>query len=321
MKKQAGIEIYRSPDDNVQVEVQVSEDTVWLNRHQLAFLFDRDIKTVGKHIGNVFKEKELEHASTGAKFATVQKEGNRLVERQVEHYNLDVIISVGYRVKSKRGTQFRIWATKVLKEKLLRSIAPKGTEKQLAQVVKYIGRITTGKTLEKEETVGLLQVITEYERALDLLDQYDHQQLQVTGKPRKSRKITVQDVRKLVASMKAKFGGSKLFGAEKDGSLESSIETIYQTFEGKDLYATPEIKAANLLYFMVKNHSFTDGNKRIAAATFIMFLHKNSLLLDEAGNKIIDNNTLVALTLLIAESDPKDRDMLVKVTVNLIQKS
>jgi len=256
------VELYRSSDSMVAVKVTFDRETVWLSQEQMAQLFERDRTVISRHILNVFKEGELDEKLVSAKYAHTTPHGaikGKIQRSETKLYNLDVIISVGYRVKSKRGTRFRIWATKVLKEKLLQTIAPKGTEIQLAQVVKYIGRITAGKTLEKEEAVGLLQVITEYERALDLLDQYDHQQLQVTGKPKKSRKITVQDVRKLVASMKAKFGGCKLFGAEKDGSLESSIKTIFQTFEGKELYATPEIKAAHLLYFMVKNHHLLMG--------------------------------------------------------------
>lgn len=312
------VELFQSDDNQIEIQVSYNQESVWLNRQQMSVLFERDIKTIGKHINNVFAEGELEENRTVAKFATVQNEGGRFVERQLEYYNLDVTISVGYRVKSLRGTQFRIWATKVLKEKLLENVTQKNSAAELANVVKYIARITEGKALDNPETTGLLHVITDYSRALELLDKYDHQQLELNTVAEKSAMLSVEEVRQLVAEMNEQYGSGNLFGKEKDRSLESSVSSIFQTFEGRELYPTPEIKAANLLYFLTKNHSFVDGNKRIAAATFIYFLNKNNLLYREFGMKRIDNNTLVALTLLLAESNPDDREMLVKVIVNLL---
>jgi prophage maintenance system killer protein len=289
-----------------------------LTLNDLSTLFFRDKSVISRHIKKIFLEGELIRDSVVAKNATTGADGKTY---QVEYYNLDAIISVGYRVNSLRGTQFRIWATRVLKEKLLESVNTKNAQMELAKVVKFIGRITEGKALEKEEAVGLLHVITDYNYALEILDKYDHQQLEVQTSFSKSEQITVEEVRQLVVSMKQKFGGSDLFGMEKDKSLESSVAAIYQTFDGVELYPSPEIKAANLLYFTTKNHSFVDGNKRIAAALFIYFLHKNKILFNDYGTKIIDNNTLVALTLMLAESNPNDKEMLVKVIVNLIQKN
>jgi len=312
---------YAAPNNQIVIEVGVEMETVWLNQRQMSELFEKDTDTIGLHLKNIFAEGELAESSTTEFFSVVQSEGNRKVNRKIKYYNLDAIISVGYRVNSIRGTQFRIWATRVLKEKLLESVNSKNAQLELAKVVKFIGRITEGKALEKEEAVGLLNVITDYNYALEILDKYDHQQLEIPSAVGKSEQISIEEVRQLVISMKQKFGGSDLFGMEKDNSLESSVTTIYQTFDGIELYPSPQIKAANLLYFTTKNHSFVDGNKRIAAALFVYFLHKNKILFNDYGTKIIDNNTLVALTLMLAESNPNDKEMLVKVIVNLIQKN
>jgi prophage maintenance system killer protein len=312
---------YAAPNNQIVIEVGVEMETVWLNQRQMSELFEKDTDTIGLHLKNIFAEGELAESSTTEFFSVVQSEGNRKVNRKIKYYNLDAIISVGYRVNSIRGTQFRIWATRVLKEKLLESVNSKNAQLELAKVVKFIGRITEGKALEKEEAVGLLNVITDYNYALEILDKYDHQQLEIPTAVGKSEQISIEEVRQLVISMKQKFGGSDLFGMEKDNSLESSVTSIYQTFDGIELYPSPQIKAANLLYFTTKNHSFVDGNKRIAAALFVYFLHKNKILFNDYGTKIIDNNTLVALTLMLAESNPNDKEMLVKVIVNLIQKN
>jgi len=309
---------YIAPESEIELEVGFERDTVWLSQKQMSFLFQKDTDTIGLHLKNIFAEGELAENSTTEFFSVVQIEGKRQVTRNIKFYNLDAIISVGYRVNSKRGTQFRIWATKVLKEKLLESVTRKNTAEELVNVVKYIGRITEGRALEKEEAVGLLQVITDYSHALEMLDKYDHQLLELKTVAKESTIVTVEEIRQLIDELKKRFGGSALFGLEKDQSLESSVTAIYQTFDGKELYPSPEIKAANLLYFLVKNHSFVDGNKRIAAAAFILFLHKNNLLYGKYEVKIIDNNTLVALTLMLAESNPTDREMLIKVVVNLI---
>lgn len=313
--------VYQSSDLNSKLKVRFESDSLWLSLNQLTQLFERDKSVISRHLTNIYKEGELTREATVAKNATVQIEGNREVFREVEYFNLDAVISVGYRVNSKRGTQFRIWATKVLKEKLLESAKRSDQTNQLTQVIRFIARITEGKSIEKEEALGLLQVITEYDYALELLDQYDHQKLTLTPVPveKESKIITVAEVRQLVREMKEKFRVSHLFGREKDESLESSVAAVFQTFDGKQLYCSPEQKAANLLYFLTKNHSFVDGNKRIAAATFIYFLHKNNMLYTSQRMKIIDNNTLVALTLMLAESNPDDREMLVKVIVKILQ--
>ena len=303
---------YIAPDTKVELEVGLEQETVWLNQDQMVTLFQRDQSVISRHIRNVFSEGELDRKSNMQKMHITNS------DKPVMYFNLDVIISVGYRVKSIRGTQFRIWATKVLKEKLLESVNRRNSAQELVNVVRYIGRITEGKALEKEEAVGLLHVITDYSHALEILDQYDHQQLEVVTRDGKSVQVTSDEIRHLVKEMRVKFGAGDLFGVEKDQSLESSVAAIYQTFDGKELYPAPEIKAANLLYFLVKNHSFVDGNKRIAAATFIWFLHKNNILFDNYGIKVLDNNTLVALTLMLAESNPDDREMLVKVVVKLL---
>ena len=309
---------YIVPEAKVELEVGYEQDTIWLSQKQMAILFEKDSDTIGLHLRNIYSNEELNESSTTEDFSVVQLEGKRQVTRKMKFYNLDAIISVGYRVNSKRGTQFRIWATKVLKEKLLESVNRRNSAQELVNVVRYIGRITVGKALEKEEAVGLLHVITDYSHALEILDQYDHQQIEVAIGDKASIRVTAEEIRQLVKEMHVKFGAGNLFGVEKDQSLESSVAAIYQTFDGKELYPSPEIKATNLLYFLVKNHSFVDGNKRIAAATFIWFLHKNNILFDNLGIKVLDNNTLVALTLMLAESNPNDREMLVKVVVKLL---
>jgi len=309
--------IFSEQNQDLSIEVRYDQNTLWLTLNQLSILFKRDKSVISRHLKKIFNEGELFRNSVVARNATTAADGKTY---QVEFFNLDAIISVGYRVNSIQGNKFRIWATTVLKEKLLESVSAKNPVKDLLYVIDYIDRITEGKELEREEASGLLKVITHYTHALDILDQYDHQQIEIISDQKESIPMDIAEIRGLIASMRFHFCAGNLFGLEKDGSLESSLSTIFQTFNGKELYPTPEIKAANLLYFLVKNHSFTDGNKRIAAAIFIYFLHRNNILATEFGRKIIDNNTLVALTLMLAESDPKDREMLVKVIVNLLTK-
>jgi len=324
---ESGIEIYKGKDNQTHVEVKFDQETVWLNRHQLALLFNRDIKTIGKHINNVFDEGELRESATVAKFATVQKEGNRTIEREIEHYNLDVIISVGYRVKSKQGTQFRQWATQRLKDYLVKGYAIneqrlKASQQQLTDLkksMKLLETVVQQKQLSTDEAIGLLKVVTAYSHALDLLDKYDHQQLLIpTEKKVAVKKLTYADAIKQIGLWRKQQNAGKLFGNEKDESFQSSLQTIYQTFGGKDLYPSLQEKAANLLYFVVKNHSFTDGNKRIAAGLFLYFLDKNKQLYAIDGSKIIADNTLVAITIMIAESNPNDKDIMIKLIVNLM---
>ena len=322
VKENRALVPYRFVDKDESMDVYLDAETVWLSQKLMADLFEKDTDTVGLHIKNIYKEKELDEGSTTEYFSVVQKEGKREVTRDVRFYNLDVIISVGYRVKSKRGTQFRIWATKVLKERLLSSYKQNQlSEKELAKVIRLIGDITEGKELAKDEAVGLLNVITDYTYALDLLDDFDYRRLQIKETATEEEfRITYAKAVKVIKELKLKFGSSQLFGKEKDDSFRSSIGNIYQTFNGKELYPSLEEKAAHLLYFLIKNHSFIDGNKRIGASIFLWFLKENKMLYRWDGSKRIADNALVALALLIAESNPKEKEIIVKVIVNLINK-
>jgi len=318
--------MYQTPDGNTQLDVKLDDENVWINRQQMAELFDRDVKTIGKHINNAVKE-ELNGLPTVANFATVQTEGNRKIERKIDYYNLDMIISVGYRVKSNRGIQFRIWANNILKEYLVKGYSLNESRlreqnkqlNSLKNTVSLLTNVLENKELNTDEATGLLKVVSDYAYALDVLDKYDHQQLTIEGTTAQELfAINYEEAIQAIHDLKDKFGGSSLFGNEKDQSFKSSISTIYQTFDGVDLYPSVEEKAASLLYFVVKNHSFTDGNKRIAAYLFVWFLEKNSILYRADGYKRIADNALVALTLMIAESKSDEKEMMVKVVVNLI---
>ncbi|PAW95062.1 cytochrome C biogenesis protein CycH [Mucilaginibacter sp. MD40] len=316
--------IYQAPDGQTSVEVKLQEETLWLSLNQLADLFERDKSVISRHLNNIFKEGELDRVSVVAKNATTAAD-NKIYN--VEYFNLDVVISVGYRVNSKRGTQFRIWANQVLKEYLVKGYAvneqrlKEQTEQfnSLKQTVNLLGNVLKNKELTSDEATGLLKVVTDYSYALDILDKYDHQQLTVEGTTDQQLFVaTYEEAIQAIKDLKDKFGGSSLFGNEKDDSFKGSVGTIYQSFGGVEFYPTIEEKAANLLYFIVKNHSFSDGNKRIAAYLFVWFLEKNSILYREDGSKRIADNALVALTLMIAESKPDEKEMMVKVVVNLI---
>lgn len=323
--------IFQSADGSIQIDVKMEQETVWLSLDQMAELFDKNKSTISRHIKNVFEEGELQTDSTVANFATVQQEGGRSVERDITYYNLDMIISVGYRVKSHRGTQFRIWATKVLKdymiqgyainEKRIKEVQSKYDE--LKDVVKVLGRtIIQQEKLSNDQQQGLLKVITDYVYALDTLDKYDYQQLIVENTSGSGYfYATYENAMEAILNLKEKFGASDLFANEKDDSFKSSIGQIYQTFGGVELYPSVEEKAAMLLYLVVKNHSFSDGNKRIAAMLFLWFLSKNGILYAEDGHKRIADNTLVALTLMIAESRTDEMEVMVKVVVNLINRN
>lgn len=330
MNKENQIEIYKSKDNQIEISVQLDKETVWLNQEQLTKLFGRDRTVVGRHIRNVFKEGELNEEEVCADLAHTTQHGaikGKTQSKNVKYYNLDVVISVGYRVKSARGTQFRIWANKVLKDYLVEGYAinEKRLQQKAAQlaslknVVALQEKVLTANTLNTNETQGLIHVISQYSKALDILDDYDHQRLIIPkSKHEEVFQIGYKEARKAIDELgkQTKFEG--LFGKEKDDSFKGSLDHIYQTFDGKDLYSSIEEKAAHLLYFVVKNHSFTDGNKRIAAFLFVWFLERNNLLLTQKGFKRISDNTLVALTLMIAESHPEDKDMMVKVVVNLL---
>ena len=320
------IEIYKDKDNQTQIEVKFEEDTVWLNQAQLADLFKGSRTNIVEHIKNIYKTGELEELSTCRKFRQVRKEGKRSVERQIDHYNLDIIISVGYRINSKRGTQFRQWATQRLKEYLVKGYAinekrlqeAENRFNELKQAIQLFDKVAHVKEISGSEAQGLLKVLSDFTVALNILDQYDHQTLKIKkSKSKEVFRISYKEAIKAVEGLKSKFGGSALFGNEKDKSFKGSLNGIYQTFDGKDLYPSVEEKAAHLLYFVVKNHSFTDGNKRIAAFLFVWFLDRNNLLYHQ-GKKVIDDNALVALTLMIAESNPDDMSMMIKVIVNLI---
>ena len=307
------IVIFETEDKSIVLPVTVESETVWLNRNQMAELFGRDVKTIGKHINNSLKEELDESGATVAKFATVQMEGEREVERYIEYYNLDVIISVGYRVKSKRGVEFRRWANSVLKQYILKGYAVNDNRiKQLGEVIRIMKR--TEHNLDSEQ---VLSVIEQYSKALDLLDSYDHQNM---TRPKGNEVIYVLDYEECMQVIESmRFGAeSELFGREKDDSFKGSIGNIYQSFAGMDVYESLEEKAANLLYFVTKNHSFLDGNKRIAATMFLYFLDKNQALFTD-GKKKIDDATLVALTIMIAESRPEEKEMMVSVIMNCMQ--
>lgn len=315
------IEIYRSQDGSVQLNVKLENETVWLSANQMAMLFDRDAKTIRKHINNVFADGELTKESN-THFLRVANS-----DKPVPFYNLDVIISVGYRVKSQQGVQFRRWATSVLKQYLIKGYAINQQIKldrynELKDVVRLMSRaVGLQDKVTTDEYSGLFNVISDYVYALDTLDQYDYQSLSIqqTTKDEPFR-ATYDNAMEAINALKEKFGGSKWFANEKDDSFKSSIGQIYQTFGGEELYPSVEEKAAMLLYLVVKNHSFSDGNKRIAAMLFLWFLNNNRVLYAEDGHKRIADNTLVALTLMIVESRTEEKDVMVKVVVNLINR-
>ena len=320
--------IYQTADGQTAIDVRLENETVWLSQAQMVDLFQTTKQNVSLHVNNVFKEGELEEGSTVKEYLTVQKEGKRNVGRVVKYYNLDVIISVGYRVKSQRGTQFRIWANRVLKEYLVKGYAVnerihKEQIGELRQLVGMLGRtIQNQPLLSTDETNALFNVVTDYTYALDTLDSYDYQRLTINDTTSEAPfHATYDNAMQAIRSLKERFGESALFGNEKDESFKSSIGQIYQTFDGVELYPSTEEKAAMLLYLVTKNHSFSDGNKRIAATLFLWFLNNNRILYREDGSKRLADNTLVALTLMIAESRPEEKDVMVKVVVNLINKN
>ena len=314
--------IYQTADGQTAIDVRLENETVWLNTSQMALLFDREESNIRRHVTNVFKEGELERENN-VHFLHVNG-----VKKPVPYYTLDVIISVGYRVKSQRGTAFRIWARNVLKDYLVKGYAVnerihKEQIGELRQLVGMLGRtIQNQPLLSNDETNALFNVVTDYTYALDTLDSYDYQRLTVSDTTSEAPfHATYENAMQAICSLKERFGESALFGNEKDDSFKSSIGQIYQTFDGVELYPSTEEKAAMLLYLVTKNHSFSDGNKRIAATLFLWFLNNNRILYREDGSKRIADNSLVALTLMIAESRPEEKDVMVKVVVNLINKN
>ena len=313
------IVIYQSEDGQTQIDVRLEKETVWLTTNQMAILFDKEESNIRRHVINVFKEGELERENNVQKIHVIG------VKKPVPIYNLDVIISVGYRVKSKRGTAFRIWARRVLKDYLVKGYAVNDNIRreqigELRQLVGILGRtIQSQPLMPSEENQALFDVVTDYAYALDTLDNYDYERLTIEKTtPEERFHATYENAISEIDALREKFGGSSLFGNEKDDSFKSSIGQIYQTFGGQELYPSVEEKAAMLLYLVTKNHSFSDGNKRIAATLFLWFLNNNGILYREDGTKRLADNTLVALTLMIAESKTEEKDVMVKVVVNLI---
>jgi len=306
--------IYESKDGSKKIDVNLTEDTIWLNQLQISELFERDRTVITRHINNIFKEGEL------PKESNVQKMHFSHSDKPINHYNLEVIISLGYRVKSKKGTDFRIWANKVVKEHIVYGYSVnKNRLKQLKQTVQLVTRTIKSTGKRSLSTNNLIDVLSEYTKALDILDDYDHQRVKKRVSSNKVVfKINYKEAIEAIEQLRVKFGASELFGNQKDQSFKSSIAVIDQTFDGKELYPSIEEKAANLLYLVVKNHSFTDGNKRIAAWLFVWYLNENHYLYTVKGFKKIGNDTLVALTLMIAESNPKEKEILINVIINLI---
>jgi prophage maintenance system killer protein len=322
--------IYQTEDGQTQVDVRLENDMIWLTRQQIAVLFGRDYKTISKHINNALKE-ELAGSVVVAKFANTTQHGaieGKTQTHDIDYFNLEVITSVGYRVKSKRGVQFRQWANNVLKKYLIKGYAVnerlrKEQIGELRQLVGMLGRtIQSQPLLSNDETNALFEVVTDYTYALDTLDNYDYERLTINKTTKEEPfHATYENAMEAINGLREKFGGSVLFGNEKDDSFKSSIGQIYQTFGGEELYPSVEEKAAMLLYLVTKNHSFSDGNKRIAATLFLWFLNNNHVLYYPDGSKRIADSTLVALTLMIAESKTEEKDVMVKVVVNLINKN
>ena len=327
------IVIYQAAEGGVAVDVRMVGETVWLNLNQMAALFERDKSVISRHLRNVFTSGELAEEATVAKFATVQTEGSREVAREIEFFNLDAILSVGYRVNSRRGTEFRIWATNTLREHIIRGytlnqhrLAEQAEHyRELQEAVRLIGDVIERQALDTTQAEGLLRVITDYSYALSILDDYDHQRLAMRNTSHAEPfRITYEAARgavdRMAEQMRREGKEPGLFGREKDESFQGALAAIYQTFGGEELYPSVEEKAAHLLYFLIKDHPFTDGNKRIAAAMFLWFLDENGALYAADGRKRIADNALVALTLMIAESRPQHKDTVVKVVVNLINR-
>jgi death-on-curing family protein len=326
--KKGEIVIYKSRE-GPKLDVRLEEETVWLTQKQMTLLFNKGLPTINEHIKNIYKEGELKQGSTIRKFRIVQKEGGRRVGRKIDFYNLDVIISVGYRVKSLRGTQFRIWATKTLREHLVkgytineeRLLQTKSQLRELQSMIDFLQKKAKHELLTGQEQ-EILSLLANYSKTLTLLEQYDKGKLSLIKKVKGKFILKYDDAKGVIREIKKDLIGKKeaanLFGQESDDKLSAILGNIYQTFGGRELYLSLEEKAAHLLYFIIKDHPFIDGNKRIASFLFIYFLDKNNYLYRSSGEKKINDNALVALSLLIAVSEPKDKDILIKIITNLI---
>lgn len=325
------IVLYQTPDGEVRVDVRLEQETVWLTRHQMAALFGRERSVVAKHIGNAYREGELDPAATCAKFAQVQAEGSRTVSREVDHYNLDVIISVGYRVKSPRGTQFRIWATRTLRDHLLRGytlhdrrLAERGLG-EIEQAVGLLARTLTSRALVTSEGQAVLDVVRRYTRAWRLLLQYDEKRLPDRPAHPTPPAAALSDadahgaVARLREDLAARGEAGALFGQERGDALAGLLGAVEQTFGGEPLYPSTQARAAHILYFVIKDHPFGDGNKRIGTLLFLEYLRRNGLLLRADGEPRLANNAMVALALLIAESEPSQKDLMIRLVLNLLE--
>jgi prophage maintenance system killer protein len=319
--------IYEAEDNIIEVQLDGVKETIWLNRQQMAELFGRDIKTIGKHVNNVFREAELDKSTTVAKFATVQSEGSRQVERQVEHYNLDVVISVGYRVKSLQGTQFRIWATQRLKDYLVQGYAINqqrfdSNAEELQQAISLIQKAATSLEMTAETGSGLVDIVSRYTKTFLWLQRYDEGLLNdpkgQTGGNLPTADEAMNNLNQLKTTLMKRGEATELFAHLREDGLSSILGNLDQTVFGEPAYASVESKAAHLLYFVIKNHPFSDGNKRSGAFLFVDFLHRNSRLLDAANNPVINDTGLAALTLLIAESDPKQKEILIRLVMHML---
>lgn len=330
MQENNAIEIYVSADGIAEVQVQFDHDTVWLNRQQMAELFGRDVKTIGKHIGNVFQERELDKSSTVANFAIVQTEGERNVQRQVEHYNLDVIISVGYRVKSQQGTQFRIWATQRLKDYLVQGYAINQQRfdqnaAELQQAITLIRKAAQAPDINATTGRGLVEIVSRYTQTFLWLQRYDEGLLNdpqgQAGGDLPTPEIAMQALQQLKQTLMERGEATALFAHPREDGLSAIFGNLNQSVFGESAYPTVESKAAHLLYFVVKNHPFSDGNKRSGAFLFVDFLHRNQRLLNERGEPIINDTGLAALTLLVAESDAKQKETLIRLIMHMLSVS
>lgn len=314
--------LYQAEDGGPVLDVRLERESIWLTQVQMAELFGVNVPAIFKHIKNIYAVRELDSGATVSKMEIVRQEGSRKVRRAVDHYNLDMVISVGYRVNSVRGTQFRIWATKVLRQHLVQGYTVHERRlKELNQAVRLVADVAHRRTLSGDEATALLEVVADYAYALEVLDDYDHQRVrlgEVSSGPVAA--LDLDEARQVIARMAERFGATGLFGREKDEGLAGSLAAVMQTFGGQEVYPSLEEKAAHLLYFLVKNHHFVDGNKRIAAALFLWFLQKNRALYRADGGKRIADNALVAMTLLIAESRPGEKAVLARVVVNLINR-
>jgi prophage maintenance system killer protein len=313
----SAVVLYQAANGTVDVSVRLEQNTLWLNQSQMAELFEVNQSSIARHISNIFEINELEKNSVYAKFAYTALDGKTY---QTGYYNLDMIISVGYRINSVRGTQFRVWATRVLREHILKGYTVNERRlKELRQSIRLVANVLEHYDLTTDQAKAIIRVVTDYEKALDILDDYDHQRVRPAVCPHApALGIGYDEALKIIGQMRKKFGGSELFGCEKDSSLPGSLGAVMQSFGDKDVYPSKEEKAAHLLYFLVKNHSFVDGNKRIAAALFLWFLEKNGLMFREDGTRRIAENALVAITLMIAESKPVEKQTICQLVTHLI---